>query len=291
MLKHYFGIVTLLALSITYQNVSADNAINDTSTGNISTIINCDKSPPNSTKLPALPSFAWNGSGVITLWFDDGWITQYTNALPIMEKYGFLGAEAIAVKLACYPPFMNWDQLRDMQSKGWETTAHSVMHNCDLGYYTTKTTVYELGGSLQMIQAHGLRADQFVMPCGYSGQQIDDAFENQHPPIIETAKKYYHSYRTTQYERINSIPVADPYNLNAFQLRNTTSDQEIQAMINKAITEHGWLIIVIHQIDDTNRPFSITPKKFTQVLNMVKASKLSVALPSQVLAIKNKASS
>ncbi len=277
----------MLALILCYQQgVMAETG--DTNTANITQIINCDKNQANLPEPPKIPKFDWKGTGAITLWFDDAWVTQYTNAFPLMKKYGYVGAIAVAVKLACYPEFMNWDQLRTLQNQGWETTAHSVMHNCDLGYYTTQTTQYELAGSKQMIQSHGLRADQFVMPCGYSGQQINALFEDKHPPIIETAKKNFQSYRSTQYERINSIPVADPYNLNAFQIRDATTDQEIQAMINKAITEHGWLIIVIHQVDDTGRPFSITPDRFEKVLNMVKKSGLPVVLPSQVLAIKKK---
>jgi peptidoglycan/xylan/chitin deacetylase (PgdA/CDA1 family) len=289
MLKKYLLMITSITLILCHQFVYADDAFNgDTNTDNITKIINCDENQQGLPGPKQIPPYSWKGSGLITLWFDDGWVTEYTNGLPLMKKYGYEGAVAVAVKLICYPAFMNWDQLRTLQDLGWETTAHTVNHNCDLGYYTTKTTLYELDGSKEMIKSHGLRADHFVMPCGYNDQQIDAMFESAHPPIIETAKKYFESYRTTEYERINAIPVLDPYNLKALQLRNTTSDQEIKTMINKAINEHGWLIIVIHQIDNTNRPFSITPEKFEKVLAMVKASKLPVVLPTQVLAIKKR---
>jgi len=288
MKKYLIVIYVFLLLTVSQSTIAADSANGDTNTDNITKIINCDHHQNNLPAPPRIPAFTWQGSGLITLWFDDGWVTEYTNAFPIMQNEGYKGAVAVAVKLVCYPAFMNWDQLRTLQDQGWETTAHTVNHNCDLGYYTTKTTEYELNGSKQMIRSHGLRADNFVMPCGYNSQQIDSMFANNHPPIIETAKKNFKSYRTTQYERINTIPVLDPYNLNAFQLRNTTTDKEIQSMIDKAIHEHGWLIIVIHQIDDTDRPFSITVDKFKKVLAMVKASALPVVLPGQVLSIKKR---
>lgn len=253
---------------------------------NVTKIINCDNNQNNLPMPPKIPAFSWKGTGLVTFWFDDSWISQYNTAFPLMEKYGYKGAVAVAVKLVCYPAFMNWDQLRILQNRGWETTAHTVMHNCDLGYYTTKITQYELGGSKQMIQSHGLRADQFVMPCGYNREQLDELFEDRPPPIIQMAKKYFMSYRSTHYQRLNPIPVVDPFNLNAFQLRNTTTDSEIQEEIDKAVTEHSWLIIVIHQIDNTNRTFSITPDEFTKILSMVQASHLPVVLPTQVLAIK-----
>lgn len=242
----------------------------------------CDDNNVNQAP-PAIPHFAWQETGLITLWFDDGWKTQYTTAFPEMQNAGFKGAVAVAVDFVCRPAFVTWNQLRTMQAQGWETTAHSITHTCKLEYYTDATTKQELLGSKQAIIAHGLRADHFVMPCGYSRAQIKAAFVGQHPPIVETAQQYFDSYRTTESERINALPLLDPYNLNAFQMRDTTTDQEITNVINQAVTQKGWLIIVVHQIDETHRPLSITLDKFKLVLDLVKKSGLPVVLPSQVI--------
>jgi len=246
----------------------------------------CDTYKGPVTTLPAIPPFTWKHTGLITLWFDDGWVTEYTNAFPLMEKYGMKGAVAIAIKFVCYPAFMTWDQLRTLQEKGWETTAHSVHHSCDLGYYTTQTIKDELLGSQKTIQEHGLRADQFVMPCGFSRAQIANMFANQYPPIVETAKQYFSSYRTTTSERENILPLPDPYNLKAFQILVSTTDKEIQDKINQAVKDKTWLILVFHQVDDTKRQFSFPPDKFEKILEMIKASGLPVVLPSQALSIK-----
>lgn len=248
---------------------------------------NCDTYKGPLSLPPPIQSFTWQGTGLITLWFDDAWISQYTVAFPIMEKAGFKGAVAVAINFLCKIQFMTWDQVRILQNHGWETTAHTISHICDLHYYTTDTTKYELLGSKQALMAHGLRADNFVMPCGYSRDQIASFFVGQHPPIVETAEKYFASYRSTKSERINSLPVIDAYNLKAFQMRNTTTDQEIQDAINTAKAQKGWLILVFHQIDDSHRPLSIPTDKFQKILDMVKASGLPVVLPSQALAIKS----
>jgi peptidoglycan/xylan/chitin deacetylase (PgdA/CDA1 family) len=241
----------------------------------------CDKG--TTSVPPPIPSFTWQHTGLITIWFDDGWLSEFTEALPLMEKFGFKGAVAIAVNFVCYSAFMTWDELRDLQNLGWETTAHSVSHNCNLDYYTTETIQHELLDSKKIITAHGLRADQFVMPCGYSRAQIADHFVDKYPPIVEMSKRYYSSYRTTASTRNNTLPLLDAYNLNAFQLRSTTTDKDIQDKINQAIKNKEWLIFVFHQVDDSGRPFAVSPAKFEKILEIIKQSKLPVILPSQII--------
>lgn len=244
---------------------------------------NCNTQKEPLPKPRPIPPRSSIDSGLITLWFDDAWITQYTKAFPLMNKYGFKGAIAIAIRFICYSPaFMTWDQLHTLQAKGWETTAHSMSHSCDMGFYTTKDTLYELSRSQQVIRQHGLRADHFVMPCGFTKEQIEDAFIDAHPPIIQTAKKYYASYRTTT-TGVNPLPLPDPYNLYALQWRNTTTDKEIQEAIDKAKRDKTWLIFVFHQIDNSNQTFAIPPEKFDHILQLIKASQLPVVLPSQVI--------
>lgn len=255
--------------------------------------LNCDDlSGSTLPPIPAIPSFTWQKSGLITLWFDDAWITQFTVAFPLMEKEKFRGAVAIPTQFICNKGAMTWNDLRILQNNGWEITAHTIHHQCDLGYYNTpEKVVHELLGSKQIIMSHGLRADQFVMPCGFSRNDVTTAFVNDHPPIVETAEKYFSSYRTTKDYRINSLPVIDPYNLNAFEMRHDTKDEKVEEAIKIAKNEKGWFIIVFHQIDNSNLPLSITRDKFIKVLEMVKQSGLPVVLPSQALAIKKDSTS
>lgn len=224
-------------------------------------------------------------TSVITLWFDDGWISQFKTAYPIMEKYHYPGTIAVAIRFVCLPGFINWQQLRFLQAKGWETTSHSVSHSCDFGYYTTQSTQYELLESKKRLISEGLRANHFVMPCGYSQEQIDNHFVSQHPPIIETAQKYYQSYRTTTLDNINLLPILvhNRYNLSGFEIRNTTTDKDIQNAINQALKKKSWLIFVFHQIDDSQNTFAISPQRFEQILKQIQQSHLPVVVPSQIL--------
>lgn len=234
---------------------------------------------------PPIPPFKWNSTGLITLWFDDAWSSTYDTAYPLMKKNGLVGAISVPVKFVCYKAFMTWKEIRTMQENGWETTSHSWSHYCDLSKYTNDTIHREIVESKEVLQQHGLRADNFVMPCGYSRADILAAFVGNHPPIIETVQKYYKSYRTTISTRNNAIPLQDPYNLKALVIQYDMDNQTIQKAIDEAIKQKGWLILVFHQIDNSANTYSITADRLQEILDMVKKSGLPVVLPSQAIDI------
>jgi len=70
-------------------------------------------------QLPAKP---------ILLTFDDGGETVYTDAFPIMQKYGFTGTVYTVYNFVEAGLFMDRDQIRELHSAGWEIGSHSVSH-------------------------------------------------------------------------------------------------------------------------------------------------------------------
>lgn len=259
----------------------------DRTTKNSSVIKKChhDKGP---FPLPEkIPKFTWHDTGLVTLWFDDAWFSQFSTAAPIMEKMGIPGTVSVAVNFICNPVFMTWNELRILQSKGWETTSHSITHNCDLQYYNPETIAYELGYSKQLLESHGLRADHFVMPCGYSRFNILFYTKGSpsYPHIVETAPKYYASYRTTDGDHINPLPVLNRYNLKAFEVRHDMTDEQIKTLMQTTVAKKGWLILVFHQIDKSDEKFAINEKRFREILTIVKSYNLPIVLPTQALSI------
>lgn len=240
------------------------------------------------SSMPEIIEFNWYNTGLISLWFDDGFLSAYQNALPLMDDFSYKGAISIVVNHVDDFGYLNWSQLKALQDKGWETTSQSMSNSCDLGYYTSSVTEHELVKSQQTIKAHGLRAEQFVMPCGYSKQEIADNFVNQAPPIIDLAKQYYSSFRTINKERTNPLPLQDPYNLKAFEITKDTTDEEIQAKLIDALQNKTWLIFFFHQIDESNDSLAISKTRFKSILDKIRNSHLPVVLPKQVLMISSR---
>jgi len=70
-------------------------------------------------ELPARP---------VVLSFDDGDISVYTNAFPIMKEFGFTGVNYIVANYVDMEGYMTVDQLKELAAAGWETGSHSMTH-------------------------------------------------------------------------------------------------------------------------------------------------------------------
>lgn len=71
-------------------------------------------------------------SKAIIISFDDGYYNMYTNAYPILKKYGFVGSFGIItgkvqVK-AGTRVYMNWGEIQQMSAAGMEMVSHTVNH-------------------------------------------------------------------------------------------------------------------------------------------------------------------
>lgn len=60
--------------------------------------------------------------------FDDGNLDNYTNAFPIMQKYGFTGVLYLVNNYIGYDQYMNKEQILEMVNAGWEVGSHSMNH-------------------------------------------------------------------------------------------------------------------------------------------------------------------
>lgn len=64
----------------------------------------------------------------IVLTFDDGHITNYTKAFPLLRKYGFRAEFFITTGLTGTRHYMNQGQIRDLHAEGMGVGSHGVTH-------------------------------------------------------------------------------------------------------------------------------------------------------------------
>lgn len=72
-----------------------------------------------STTLPPKP---------IAITFDDGWITQYTEAVPVLRRLGFKATFFIFADAIGTPDHMTWEQVRELRASGMEIGSHTLSH-------------------------------------------------------------------------------------------------------------------------------------------------------------------
>lgn len=61
--------------------------------------------------------------------FDDDWESQYTYALPLLEKYGFTATFYIWVSAVGTKHHMSWDEVRALGAAGMQIGCHTLTHS------------------------------------------------------------------------------------------------------------------------------------------------------------------
>ena len=255
--NYIFGLTRRPTWAIIYDN--------DPSSANLESVT----SPSSEEKA----DIEWNGEGLITFWFDDAWISQYAVAFPILKKSGFPAALAVPTSAINWDGYMTWAQIKRVKYNGWEITAHSRSHECDLIKLNHDKLVDELAGSQMDLLEKGYKTDIYVEPCGVGNEEL-----------IKTAKDYYLSLRTTE-EGLNSIPLADPYSLKIVEVGNNTNLKDIENWVNQAKISKSWLIIMFHKIEETGYEYTTPTSTLESIVNTISKSGLRVVLPSQALNI------
>lgn len=104
----------------------------------------------------------------IVLTFDDGYADAYTHALPLLQKYGFIGEFFLLVTPAHYeaPAYLSWDQVRLMAEAGMSMQAHGRDHY-DMTGRSYEFLVYQILGVKEAVEAHtGQPVRFFCYPAG-----------------------------------------------------------------------------------------------------------------------------
>jgi peptidoglycan/xylan/chitin deacetylase (PgdA/CDA1 family) len=115
----------------------------------------------------------------IILTFDDGYIDFYINAFPILKQFNLRAVSFIPTGLIGSSYYMNWNQIREINSTGLISfQAHSVNH-LDLTTLNDAQLEYQLGESKKVIEQNlGKIVNTFAYPYGNSNPSIWQATKN-----------------------------------------------------------------------------------------------------------------
>lgn len=218
-----------------------------------------------------ISQYKWNGEGLVTFWFDDAWLSEYTIAFPILEANNFPAALAVPTDAVGWDNYLTWAQIRRLSYNGWEITSHSRSHECDLDNYDAQRIEAEVHGSQQDLAEQGYDATVYVTPCG------EEKLE-----LIDVVKKYYVALRTSD-GGFNQLPLTNTYSLKIHEVDSTTRLPDVINWVNEAKAQKNWLILMFHRVDTSGEQFSTTPEIFKNIVGIVKDSGLDVVNPSQVI--------
>lgn len=191
------------------------------------------------------PRFLWQEctpEAIITFTFDDGYASVYTKALPILEKYGYVGTVFVITSRIGTSGYMDSWQLLDLQRRGWEIGSHSHTH-CFLTELSEDQLTYELLTSKSILESLGLKIFGFASPGGRYNERT-----------IEEIARYYSYHRTSWPAGLNPIPLTeteDKYRLLSVSIEASTTLEEAKAWVLRAKEEKKWLIFLFHRLDES----------------------------------------
>lgn len=210
---------------------------------------------------------------VVSITFDDGWSDHARYAAPAMRPYGWPGTAYVVPYLVGTTGYMTEDELWALADEGWEIGGHD--HPSLEGRVDP-----ELGGIVRGVRAfvETYRRDAdlpvtFAYPQGY--------FDGH--AVVPAVGEGFDAARTIL-DGLESLPPGDPLRLRSFSVLPTTDPGQIDAYLELAIRERGWLILVVHKLDPVPRETTeIAPEQFAEILERIAASGLPVRTVADVL--------
>ena len=96
--------------------------------------------------------------------FSDGFKSQFTNAKPILDKYGFKGTfDVVCNYIGTKSGYMDWDMIKQLRYEGHDIGSHSMSH-VRLTELSKSSIEYEVGESKKCLDDYGIRPASFEYP-------------------------------------------------------------------------------------------------------------------------------
>ncbi len=201
--------------------------------------------------------------GMVTLSFDDSWLTQYQTALPILQTAGIKGTFYLttAPLFEFWTGFMTTAMVQDIAAKGHEIAGHTVRHP-DLTAISQSELVAELNDSKTYLQnLTGQQVTSLAYPYGTNNANVKSV----------AAAAGYTSARGVSYD-VQNTAASDKFDLRSRCIESTVPIAQIQAEIDAAKANKQWYVLCFHEVKDGGDNLATTPARFQQIVNYVKSS-------------------
>ncbi|MGN6170629.1 MAG: polysaccharide deacetylase family protein [Solirubrobacteraceae bacterium] len=114
----------------------------------------------------------------IVLTFDNGYVSQYTNALPVLERLGWVGVENI--QLTGLPPSqggLSESNVKALIKAGWELDTQGISH-ADLITLGSSALRYQTATARQILRRrYGVPVNWFAYPSGHYNATVIQALK------------------------------------------------------------------------------------------------------------------
>jgi LPXTG-site transpeptidase (sortase) family protein len=216
--------------------------------------------------------------GYVTFWFDDGLLSTYEIAYPLLTEKNWKGVVAVVSNHSIAQekfnpdgdPVMSWEQVGELVDSGWELSSHSRTHPKMNEITEENVLKEEIIGSKEDLEERNFQVHSFTYPYGQNGRQSGQQ-------MISNNYLYWRS----SFEEINPVPAWR--HITTFVLSEEVKREDLEEWVEQTEATNGWLVIMLHGIvDNPNNIWQHTREQFNMVLDIVENSSLEVVLPNEM---------
>ncbi len=221
----------------------------------------------------------------VTLTYDDGLDPHIATVGPALAAQGLKGTfflsnfEGVdhdwALPNLTSPFSARHQAWQAMAAAGHELAGHTVNHPCDSGkasgYLLTDYDMARMATELDSDVARLARLNAgspltFAYPCASDEQGIGPAHEDYSPLV---ATRFFAA-------RVSDHGIADPATVDLLRVPQQDaggkSGDELRAMVDQAIAQHGWLVILFHGVGSEQACSNLTYAPATCMINYLVTS-------------------
>jgi len=173
------------------------------------------------------------GAGKAVVTFDDGHVSNYENALPLLDQHVIPGVFfVIAGRLGIRHDYMTWDQLRDVVARGHQVQSHGWSHRY-LTELSASDLMRELRDSKQVLEDRlGAEVTSLSVPHGRWNATVLQACSQAGYRRVYTSDPWVypeHKYGVEIWGR--------------YMVRRTLSPEHLQHLLSFDARTHGMVRI------------------------------------------------
>ncbi len=193
-----------------------------------------------------------NEPGLITITFDDGLESVFSNAYPIMKKHDIRGNVAVIVDSVGKPGYMSLEQLRELSQNGWSIVSHSMTHR-DLLALSPQEVESELRESRKWIIEQGFKGHNTFISPGHKYNSTIDSITKKYYSFSRNKTNFKGILGCYGFYRPNSLPFS-PFSISSFPFerfyQSNQGRKKMKNYLDYAINNNKLGAIYSHELSD-----------------------------------------